>query len=331
MIVEKSPKVSVVVPVYNVDSYLEQCVNSILSQSFGDFELILVDDGSTDRSGEICDAYAGKDARIKVIHQQNAGIPAARKAGLEEARGCYILFADSDDWIDTNHIESLVIMAEHEKADVVFCGFYIEYPRKAVRCLNIPQSSTGKGIVVECLNDRLHAGVVFKLIRRNIFVDNHISFPKYNYFEDMYLTTEILLHVRKTASTGEATYHYRYNPHSETNSINPTLRVQKFNEFISNMEELADRQSLLADKDLEEAFYDRINMNKIFLLELPFSSRREIVCCYERLSDSWKWYKVGISVVRLFNYLALRYKYLTVAQLYKHLRTTIKRILKGTV
>ena len=332
MIVEKKgPKVSVVVPVYNVDNYLERCIDSILRQSFGDFELILVDDGSTDRSGTICDEYSDKDVRIKVIHQNNVGIPGARKAGLEKSAGEYILFVDSDDWVDANHIESMIIAAERERADVVFCGFYIEYPRRSVKCLNVPQSSTGKGIVIECLKDHLHAGVVFKLIRRNIFMDYQISFPKYNFFEDMYLTAEILLHAGNTTSTEEATYHYRYNSHSETNNTNPSFRVKKFNEFISNMEELADRQALLTDKDLEEAFYDRINMNKIFLLELPFSYRQEIVHCYERMPESWRWYRVGISVVRWFNYMALRYEYLTAAQLYKHFRTAIKRILKGTV
>lgn len=181
-----SPKVSVIIPVYNVDHYLEQCVNSILGQSFGDFELILVDDGSKDQSGAICDEYEKKDVRVKVIHQQNAGSSAARNTGLKVANGIYILFVDADDWVDSNHIESMVETAERESADVVFCGFFYEYPRKRVVFDNRPQSSAGRGVVIESFKNRLHAGVQYKLIQRSLLVDNQLSFPKYGYYEDMY-------------------------------------------------------------------------------------------------------------------------------------------------
>ena len=170
-------KVSVIIPVYNVGSYLEQCIDSILCQSFVNFELILVDDGSTDRSGAICDKYVGKDARIKVIHQPNAGLPTARKVGLENAKGEYVLYVDADDWVDPNHLESLVEVAEQRDADVVLCGFNYEFPKRKIKNENIPIATKGKDVIIECLSNRLHAGVVFKLVKMDIFVDISYAFP----------------------------------------------------------------------------------------------------------------------------------------------------------
>ena len=100
--------VSVVVPVYNVEAYIARCIESILSQTHRNLELILVDDGSLDHSGAICDAYAEKDSRILVIHQENAGVSKARNAGIDQAKGEYLSFVDSDDWIEPDHIQSLL-------------------------------------------------------------------------------------------------------------------------------------------------------------------------------------------------------------------------------
>ena len=113
------PKLSVIVPVYNTEKYLRECIDSILAQTFRDFELILVDDGSTDGSGAICDEYAKQDERIRVIHQENGGITVARKSGVRAARGEYVTFVDSDDWIDKDMYR---IMLEEETADIRICN-----------------------------------------------------------------------------------------------------------------------------------------------------------------------------------------------------------------
>ena len=96
------PKISVIVPVYKVEAYLQECVDSILAQTFEDFELILVDDGSPDNCGAICDAYAGKDSRVKVIHQENQGLSGARNTGIEASKGEFLTFVDSDDMVKLN-------------------------------------------------------------------------------------------------------------------------------------------------------------------------------------------------------------------------------------
>lgn len=326
----KFPVVSIIIPVYNAQDYLRQCIDSILAQTFGDYELILVDDGSTDRSGAICDEYVERDCRIKVVHQQNLGLPSARKVGIDHAKGNYVLFVDADDWVDPNHLESYVIMAERERADVVLGGFVSEYPRKRVKCANIPVSLTAKEIILECLNNTLHAGVVFKLLRKELFENHKINFPKYNYFEDMYFTIEILLLANKIVSTGLTTYHYRFNHSSETHGKNAVFRIKKYNEFILNMQELFDNCMLWDDEDMRTALLCRINKEKLELLELPFSAREEIQNAYESYADSWKKYRVGLSLIKLSNYLALRYKMLYISQLYKHFRVIIRNILKGT-
>ena len=120
------PKLSVIVPVYNTEKYLRECIDSILAQVFQDFELILVNDGSTDSSGVICDAYAGKDLRIRVIHQENVGVTAARRNGVNQAYGKYIAFVDSDDWISQNMYQEMMSAAETTDADMVLCDMILE-------------------------------------------------------------------------------------------------------------------------------------------------------------------------------------------------------------
>ena len=118
------PRVSIIVPVYNVEKYLSQCVESILAQTFTDYEVILIDDGSLDNSGSICDFYADRDPRIKVLHQKNGGVCKARNAGLDIAKGEYIAFCDSDDYCTPVWLERLIHTAQSENAELVVSGFH---------------------------------------------------------------------------------------------------------------------------------------------------------------------------------------------------------------
>lgn len=116
------PTVSIIVPVYNAENYLHKCINSLLSQNFSDFELILVNDGSKDKSGEICDEYAKNDDRIKVIHKENGGVSSARNRGLDEAQGKYIMFCDSDDFVKEEFCAPLLSLANDDEDCLVFSG-----------------------------------------------------------------------------------------------------------------------------------------------------------------------------------------------------------------
>lgn len=123
----KEPKISVIVPVYKAEAYLHRCVDSIIAQTFTDWELLLVDDGSPDRSGDICDEYASKDARIRVFHKENGGVSSARQKGLDEAIGEYTIHADPDDWVEPMMLEELYKKAKEDDADMVICDFICEY------------------------------------------------------------------------------------------------------------------------------------------------------------------------------------------------------------
>ena len=116
-------KLSIIIPVYNVRQWLEETVNSVLNQTFRDFELILVDDGATDGSGALCDAFAAADSRVKVIHQENAGVSAARNAGIRMAQGDYLYFVDGDDWMEEDAIESMLDCVDDD-VDILMTDYY---------------------------------------------------------------------------------------------------------------------------------------------------------------------------------------------------------------
>lgn len=120
-----NPKISVIVPVYNVEKYLRRCIDSILAQTFSDFELLLIDDGSKDRSGDICDEYALKDQRIKVFHNSNQGASAARNFGLSKAKGEYVSFIDSDDWMESTYYEDFLERMTSSMISIFKIMFYI--------------------------------------------------------------------------------------------------------------------------------------------------------------------------------------------------------------
>lgn len=120
-----APKISVIVPVYNVEKYLQRCIESILSQTFTDFEVLLIDDGSNDRSGEICDEYAKKDGRIRVFHKENGGVSSARNTGLDNVQGEWVCFVDSDDWLDLDFL--MLVLQDSAKADIIFYGCKLQY------------------------------------------------------------------------------------------------------------------------------------------------------------------------------------------------------------
>ena len=124
------PLISIIVPVYNVKDYVEKCLDSICGQTYKNLEIVVVDDGSTDGSGEICDTYAQKDPRVKVIHRENRGVSAVRNEGLDIALGEYIGFVDGDDWIDSDMYEFLYELLIVNEADISVCSHYIEKPGK---------------------------------------------------------------------------------------------------------------------------------------------------------------------------------------------------------
>ena len=172
---------SIIVPIYNAESHLCHCINSILTQSHTDFELLLVNDGSSDKSGAICDEYANKDSRIKVIHQNNAGVSEARNAGISASNGRYIGFVDSDDRIDSDMFKALILQAESDKSDIVMCDAVTVYSgggRENDTITNIEKSCllTHNDISPQILREI--AGAAWRCIYSSELIhSNNIRFP----------------------------------------------------------------------------------------------------------------------------------------------------------
>ena len=206
--------ISVIVPVYNVEPYLRKCLDSIIGQTSKDLEIIIIDDGSTDCSGKICDEYEERDGRIKVFHTENKGLSAARNLGLDNATGDWIGFVDSDDWIEPDMYEVLLKRAGETVADIVECGLFIENNARIEENKRANQVMSGKEAVSMLLNDELYNAVWNKLWRQRCF--ENIRFPVNRIYEDI-ATTYRLFTTDIVVCTIEASkYHYRYRETSLT-------------------------------------------------------------------------------------------------------------------
>ena len=211
-------QVSIIVPVYQVETYLRQCIDSILAQTFTDFELILVDDGSKDKSGEICDEYAGKDGRVRVIHKENGGLSDARNAGLEQAAGEYFMFVDSDDYIAPTMIERLYNSIQSESADIAACNFCYVFDKKEKKDFSTAMEAEvlqGSEIFYYRKNDRSYGFWTVawnKLYKSETFRNVRFRFGKYH--EDEFWANDIYQLEIRVATIPECLYYYRQRDNS---------------------------------------------------------------------------------------------------------------------
>jgi Glycosyltransferases involved in cell wall biogenesis len=228
--VRRMSEISIVVPVYNVERYLNRCISSILKQTFTDFELILIDDGSKDYSASICDEYKEKDSRIKVIHQENAGLSAARNKGIEVSNGKYITFIDSDDFIHPNMLEVLYINIVNFDADIAMCDHHRVYENKEVPrefCENNITLYTNLEAVRKIVEKSEERMIVAwgKLYKQNLFSD--IRYPVGKYHEDEFVTYKLLYKSDRIASTDAKLYYYLQRSNSITGSTYNIKRLEK--------------------------------------------------------------------------------------------------------
>lgn len=201
--------ISVIVPIYKVEKYLKRCVNSLLNQSYSDFELILVDDGSPDNCGNICEEYAAKDKRVRVIHKENGGLSDARNAGLRIARGEYIAFVDSDDWVATNYLETLLKVIELTDSDICECevlkttGEIEKYKKKDEKYTSY---SSEKALELLICDKILHQYVWNKLYKRSCLKDIPFAVGKIN--EDEFWTYQVFGNARQITKISNVLYYY---------------------------------------------------------------------------------------------------------------------------
>lgn len=226
------PSISVITPIYNTASYLDQCIQSILAQTYTNWELLLIDDGSTDSSGSICDEYAKQDSRIRIIHQPNQGLSATRKRGIDIAKGDYIIFLDSDDyWLDREILFTLAKTAKLYDADIVR-GEYIRISGDSYEERIYSSSKIYYNIVLD------EAQFLKHIIRRDFFIwlamlkkskIEHVKVnPKRAFLEDMEFWIQTLTQPLRCVAIPKKFYGYRQNPNSITNTHNIRKTVESF-------------------------------------------------------------------------------------------------------
>ena len=309
-----SMELSIIVPVYKVEKQLERCIRSILNQSFTNFELILVDDGSPDKCGEICDEYEKKDKRIKVIHKKNGGLSDARNAGLNIAKGKYIGFVDSDDIIHSEMYERMYNCITKYNVDIVQCKFRkfksIEDINKLsnINDVNIEYYTSKEAIMDMIDNNKINVNTWNKLYKRELFENER--FPKGKIHEDEFLTYKLIYKSNKVAYINEELYYYYQNDNGIMNGSNLIKRLDR----IEALEERSNFFLKNGDKDL----YNKSNtalffaLNKLyFIFKRNKQLRKEeqyinllkdkIIKTASILSDNVYLSKQNIKIVNLIN------------------------------
>lgn len=262
-----NPLISVIVPIYNVERYLDACIDSIINQTYSNLEIILVDDGSPDRCPEICDEYAKKDNRIKSIHQDNGGLSAARNSGIDIAQGEFLTFIDSDDFVACNYVELLYKGIVEFDADISiasFCTFTNEDELKISR----NELSFVEMAKDECFRryGALNAGLSMpfisacnKLYKKDFFAS--IRFPIGKLYEDAFTTYKLLDKAKKIVFTPSKLYFYRINPQSILGQSFREKHLEMVDAFRSGFD-----------------FFDKKGENEIASLFIPPMLMREIYC-----------------------------------------------------
>ena len=267
------PLISIIVPVYNVQDYVLKCLNSLVEQSYDSIEIIVVDDGSTDESGDICDDVAKKNKKIKVFHKNNGGLSSARNYGIKKAKGEYICFVDSDDYVKKDFVKKLVEAAlENEEADIAVCGYNFEIPKAEVL--------TGKEATIRLLVEQNNMEIIAwnKIYKRNIF--DGISYPEGMNYEDNLTTYKLLSKANKVVYIPESLYVYVERSGSIT-------KDEKKEEKLKHRE-MAAKEAVLyfaKQKDLKQAAEIAVMTAKLAWMDFAISGDVD----KKYLDDGMKW------------------------------------------
>lgn len=245
-------KFSIIVPVYNVEPYIKKCLDSVSSQTFKDYEVIIVDDGSKDNSGKIVDEYAAQNEHFKVIHQENKGLSAARNAGIQDSNSDYICFVDSDDYIDKEFLEMFHLEVVNSKPDLIICGVTVLSQKKTENKV-FYENNTAK-IKYMLLTDKWPSWVCNKCFRKKSFSD--FSFREGKIFEDMYFIGNIIKEARTIRCIKEPLYFYNC---CNDNSITKNKTSEHEYKFIEA--KLYLMQKALENGILDTAYLEKVTVN----------------------------------------------------------------------
>lgn len=220
-------KISVITPVYKVEKYLEKCLDSILNQTFLDFELFIVDDGSPDSCGKIADEYVKKDSRVRVIHKENGGAPSARNAGIKEASGEFFYFPDSDDWLEENYLQEMYDLAVKTNAQLVISGYIMEYyendSSQSYKVSEPERNYSNQQLVRNNMHnyfDNMMMAVPWNKLYQADYIREHaLAFPNLKW-DDLHFNMEVIMDIERVAISSSAGYHFfRSRAGSETTAV----------------------------------------------------------------------------------------------------------------
>ena len=317
--------ISVIVPVYNVENYIAQCIESVIKQTYTKFEIILVNDGSKDNSGKICDEYALKDERIKVIHKENAGVSSARNVGIKQSKGQWITFIDSDDWVEENYLEVLLNLAKSENADISICG-YNRVSKERIEKINASGKNEiydSQEYLIKSLNPQIGLGFShMKLIKKSIIKDIEFN-DNLAVAEDAFFNIQLSKNVNKAVHLMQPLYNYRNN----SNSLVKKYDADYANKYLHSMKIT---KKYLFDNYTEEIirknYYNfvayhimLIAVNYCYHPDNPQKNRKKLldeVCNYEGFKEELeKSNYENISITRKITLFTLKHKLYWITEL----------------
>lgn len=273
-------KISVIVPVFNAEKYLKKCIDSVISQTYTDWEMILVDDGSNDKSGDIADSYAVKDTRIRVIHQENAGPGMARNHGIDKATGDFLVFLDSDDYIEKEYFQLLSDCVKEQGAEVVFIDVIQEKPDgEIIRYEKMSRfKEKSKKDMIGCqMTGYMPWGGVRKAVSRKLVTENHLRYSADTVGEEAIFSFEVLRNARVVSFIEKGLYHYVNHPGSQSKNPNGTWEIT-----------LSKMQRHLEESGLRQEYKEQLAsfaFAVMILWLLRFSKQNSI-------SETWKLFEV---------------------------------------
>ena len=240
-----TPLVSIIVPVYKAEQWLHRCIDSILAQTMPDFELLLINDGSPDKSGEICDEYAMKDSRIRVFHKENGGVSSARALGVKEAKGEYSIQVDSDDYVAFNMLEDMVEKAQKLHCDVLMCDYYEKRGDVIIYNKQQPRSLNSNEILKEMLVCDIDGYLWNKLVRHRLYEGFGLKFyENINVREDLLIWVQLFSKTTKVGYLDKAYYYYIVGDNENSLTSKYTNKhYEWYSNFICRLKEF-----LFADK-----------------------------------------------------------------------------------
>ncbi|MCK9155336.1 MAG: glycosyltransferase [Paludibacteraceae bacterium] len=270
----EQPLISIVVPVYNVEAYLDRCVQSVEQQSYQNWELLLIDDGSSDRSAEICDNWNQKDSRIRVFHKRNGGVSSARNSGLDNAKGDYLMFVDADDWLSADALQQCETLVEKDKLDALLFGWNSASSNSDLNAINVKETEI-------CDFEQFFDSTVISgnlwlcFFRRDIIEQNSLHFnEKMKYAEDQLFLYSYLTFCERIKSSNLHLYYYYNRPGSAMNNMNYSALAESM---------LLYDQSKVKYPKISR-FVDRHNLEEIMnVLDMNAMPYRQIKNLYHKL------------------------------------------------